>query len=318
MEVTIRKQNGENGAGIDRIINNAEYRGGTVINTNTVAALYEDIEEWDRLYLNVKITIADPDKINEVVISRETPLTGHLEFKANEVRLRSGKIVKIKSDHSFMAETMFYKSDLAGELIIIPSVILDSEIKDNIGYAWHRGSRIITGYPVSIYIDKPTLVFGSGLEIRWQSFPDEFSESLCHLEILADKPTLFINSRHTSLKYIYDSVGATGSKAALRKVLFADIAVSVWMILLEYAGPLMEDDDNGDQPDILLAQRILRTAARGIHRKEEDLIEIIKSPERLRILSRLLQHWLKVGVEQNKFIGNYQPESVENIQEERN
>lgn len=137
--------------------------------------------------------------------------------------------------------------DTYGTVELTPVMVRQAQRADrDDGFATLAGSRIATGRPIELRVDKLRTPHGEYLDIRYESFgtrgPPQFPrpDALYQLDCDGDEPILWLNLDHARICAIFDAAGNVGRAARVRNVVFAQIAQAVWTRLFWRAARSLE------------------------------------------------------------------------------
>ena len=288
-----------------------------IINSNTRWDLFNEGAEWDKLNIELSASIDKFDKILEKVIPRD--LISHsqklsLTVLCHKTRYRIAENTEISEGKADISIDI-YRKDVAGEIILSPSVILSDDVENSsTAQAKSKGARVATGFPVSILVDEPQDKPGGGIKIIWIPFPPKAKNALYQLELKAEegyRPTLYINNEYPAIKTMIDSRKKDGEKAMIRGSLFGHIALDVWMQLTVFAAKNYEGECEGMEPREIMAAKILKTLSKKIKCTKNEIIENIKDEAGSRTLNLKIQNMLKIAKNESELIKTIQEEIVE-------
>ena len=193
------------------------------------------------------------------------------------------------------------RDDVHGSVELVPFLVrAEDAASATPGYASQRGTRLASGRPWTVRVDRLRDPAGRFLDTRYCRFSEDaelrpYADTLYRLQ-LSESPVLWINSDHETVQRVFDDRGTRGPKARIREVAFDLIAQSVWTQLflqaaldLSHGGQLVYEWEDSVLrellPSIILGERAHAARVTSLCSK----LEREELPELLARLATVLQ-----------------------------
>lgn len=296
--------------------NNWKPSDGKIINSDARWDIFNEQVEWERLNIELSVSI---DNFQEILaqVMPDDLISSHiftLTVLCQNTRYRFAKNSEMTDGKAHITIDL-HRKDVAGEITLSPTIILSNDAENSSSTkAKFKGARVVTGFPINIFVDEPEDKPGGGIEIKWKEFNVNIANALYELEFNNEggyKPTININNRHPEIKTIVDSKAKGGEKARIRDSLFGSIALDVWMQLAEFSAKINEEENEEMDPQAILAEKILKTLSKRMNCTKREIIDSFDDPGSRRLLNLKIQNWLKILERERKLINEVKEEIME-------
>lgn len=285
--------------GPEKTFENWKARKKKIVNQNVRWDLFSEETAWDQLSLKVQLSIEISLEFDGV------PILFGMDAICRNTRWRKAATCPFDS-HSTLTLTIS-RNDVAGQVLLTPFVMHaggDGSVL--------KGKRLAGGFPFVFLVDPPGDQFGSGIEVKWDRFPEDVQDSLYYLDLDGDVPVLLINKGLAGLKTIFEDRSRAGHRARLRNSLFSFIAVDVWSQLAQFAGEIerLDLDDDMD-PKVLLSRKAIRSLMKMLKLREEEIVQASQDAGTRSELNRRLQHYFTLASFQDELVSRWSPDETE-------
>ena len=284
-----------------------------IINSNARWNIFDQEAEWDRLSIELSASIDDFDSKLEKIIPDSSSQRFSLTVLCPKTRYRLAENSEMSEGKAHITINI-HRKDVAGEIILSPSVILSDDVSEPaFAKARFKGARVVTGFPVYIFADEPEDRPGGGIEIRWAPFPTS-KDALYRLHFDNNegcKPILYFNDGYPEIKTILDSKSRRGTKRDIREALFSHIALDVWMQLAEFAAKNYGGESGEMEPHEILSGKILKTLSKKINYSINGIKDDIEDVQGKRNLNSKIQHMLKISIRERDLAKGVNVEGTE-------
>jgi hypothetical protein len=285
-----------------------------IVDANARWDLYAVANPWSQLEIDLALSVDDvPALRNHVLPPGENhPVSFAVAIRCARTRWRQFAAHPFHEGSASLKLTL-PADQLFGEVELIPWIVLDRNVRPQDPFAATRLAVIATGFPASIWADEPQDRPGRGLPRTWIPFGAESKDALYKLAFESDigalTPTLYINSNHPTLKAIIDYRGKKQPTAAARDAIFTLMASEIWMELAAFAGDVMEQGLEPDNPKSKVAERIIKTLKKKVKRNKSDIVDAFGDEDRRSDLNVRIQNWLKAAVRQTELVNAFGQEA---------
>ena len=268
-------------------------------------------QEWTEVSLELSLGIENIDALMKGLLPQDSKweILFGVKCKCPLTRWRIATMLPLGVGIANMILKL-KRQEVAGEIELTPVVVLGNSKGNAFKHgAMRKASIVATGFPIYLYVDQPSGGFGSGLNIRWDSFPDSYDGALYYLDLSdADNLVLYMNNNHPPLQSIIDNISRTkNDRTRLRDALFGFIASDVWMQLARFATN-MESEDKDEIPDTV--NRIMKNLIRMTKLSRDEIITSLEEPSTASALTRAIQHYLEVAVREKSLVSEVQEKST--------
>lgn len=281
--------------------------GGALVDSYARWNLFNTDQSWTDAQIELSLLVEDAEGLKQAVLppGMHSKISFAVLSRCAATRWRNAITQNFNEGNTNIILDL-NRSNIAGEVEILPSIILqEHEGSVTSGWASTKASILATGYPIYVYADEPQDRPGGGIDIKWESFPDKYKESLYKLDWPEDSsPVIYMNNQYPALQSIIDKTSkAKNNKTRIRDALFGFIAVDIWMQLAKLAAE-RESDTEDDMATDDIHDKVLNTLSHRIKWNKDKIKSSFNDEASVSTgeLHQAIQHYLTIAKRQYELI----------------
>ncbi len=211
--------------------------------------------EWTQLRVAVEVTLAESE-LSRILPATADPVSDTIllvTVRCPRTLARSVVVLSSEEAGRWTGDVILHHSAVRGVVTLQPRLVRKTGIPDpkevQPGMAEERHALIADGRHLKLIVDETEPPLSGALPIRWEDFRDSSNawraahpSDIHYLDTSGHEPTVWLNSRYTSLKAALHSTTANGPEAILRHMGNALIAQSVWFQLFLASAAAVDRD----------------------------------------------------------------------------
>lgn len=210
---------------------------------------------WTQLRVELEATLSEAELVR-VLPPTTDPVSDTallVTVRCPATLARDVVVLEPRESGRWTGEVVLNHSEVRGVVTLQPRLVRRTEIPDPRqvppGIAHERHAVIGDGRVVKLIVDASEPPITGGLAITWEDFRGSKNDwranhpsDVHYLDTGGPEPTVWLNSRYTSLKAALHSTATNGPEATLRHLANALIAQSVWFQLFMVSSVAVEVD----------------------------------------------------------------------------
>lgn len=272
---------------------------------------------WAELTLTVSLELSEnlidrvlhPDEQRAPPVALVLAVRNPAAYLDRSICLAHTDASTAKYEHRFSLA----RTDMRGDVTIVPFLVRTSHGTRRPGYAWRKGAWLATGDPWSFQVDEQRARIGNDIEVIRVRFtevpeiPQVNRGNWFYLQLDRDPPRIYLNDDHAALMSILDDKSTRGRRAAVRDGLLELLDATVWPALVFHAARGRDEEGEvvyGWQENVLrqwvrrldpdeldLESGVERLARRALDTPAELLLELnaaLQRKDHVRRIERLI------------------------------